>query len=176
MTTPIRDPKEPLPTKAEADAHRDPLTSEPGSHPVGAGMGAVAAGTAGAAIGSMAGPVGAVAGAVIGGLAGGIAGKEMAENINPTNPLVEDEYWRLHYQQQPYVNQGEHYELFQPAYKHGWEGRSQCEGRTFEEAEAELRRDWESSAHCEQLEWERAKRAAEDAWRRVEGARPSQPR
>ena len=38
--------------------NRDPITGEPGSHPVSTGAGAVVGGAAGAAAGSVAGPVG----------------------------------------------------------------------------------------------------------------------
>lgn len=79
----------------ERDANEDPITGEPGAHPVGAGLGAAAGGAAaGAAAGIVAGPVGTVAGAVIGGVAGGLAGKAIAEGIDPT---TEEQYWRDEY-------------------------------------------------------------------------------
>src|SRR3989344_4789503 len=47
------------------DANRDPLTNEPGSHPVGTGVGAALGGAAaGAAAGAFGGPVGAAIGGV----------------------------------------------------------------------------------------------------------------
>lgn len=47
------------------DENRDPITGEPGSHPVGTGVGAAGAGLAGAAAGmAVGGPVGGVIGAV----------------------------------------------------------------------------------------------------------------
>jgi uncharacterized protein (TIGR02271 family) len=67
------------------DANRDPITCEPGAHPVGTGVGSAAGGAAGAAIGAMAGPVGAGVGAVAGAVAGGLAGKGAAEGANPTS-------------------------------------------------------------------------------------------
>src|SRR4051794_27931240 len=77
-------------TGRERDLNADPISGEPGAHPVGAGVGAAAAGAAaGAAGGAMAGPAGVVVGAVIGGVAGGLAGKEVAESIDPT---TEDAY------------------------------------------------------------------------------------
>src|SRR5690348_15169584 len=94
------------------DANRDPLTGEPGAHPVGVGIGAAGAGAAGAAIGSMAGPVGTAVGAVIGAVAGGYAGKGVAESIDPT---AEDAYWRENYQSRPYVESGSTYDEYRPA-------------------------------------------------------------
>jgi hypothetical protein len=48
------------------DLNPDPITGEPGSHPIGTGLGAGGGALAGAAIGSVAGPLGTAAGAVIG--------------------------------------------------------------------------------------------------------------
>ena len=81
--TPADDPtptETPAPAHHTTDeaAHPDPITGEPGAHPVGVGVGAVGAGIAGAAIGMIAGPVGALIGAAIGAVAGGLAGKEVA--------------------------------------------------------------------------------------------------
>ena len=61
-----------------ATAHPDPITGEPGAHPVGVGVGALSAGAAGAAIGAIGGPIGVLIGAAIGAVAGGLAGKEVA--------------------------------------------------------------------------------------------------
>jgi uncharacterized protein (TIGR02271 family) len=78
--------------KNKKRANRDPMTSVPGSHPVGTGVGAVAGSAAGvgaaaavgAAAGSAAGPVGMGVGAAAGAVAGGLAGHAVAENFNPT--------------------------------------------------------------------------------------------
>ena len=64
--------------------NRDPITGEPGSHPVGTGAGALAGGAAGAAAGSVGGPVGAAVGGAAGAVVGGLGGKAVAENFNPT--------------------------------------------------------------------------------------------
>src|SRR5262245_62513662 len=83
-----------------SDMNLDPITGEPGAHPVGTGIGAAAGGAAaGAAGGAVAGPAGAAVGAIVGGVAGGLAGKGIAESIDPT---AEDAYWREHYTSRPY--------------------------------------------------------------------------
>lgn len=64
--------------------NNDPITGEPGAHPVGTGLGAGSGALAGAGIGLVAGPVGAAVGAVVGAVVGGLAGKEIAENANQT--------------------------------------------------------------------------------------------
>lgn len=139
----------------------DPITGEPGAHPVGAGIGAAGMGAAGAAIGSLGGPVGTVVGAAVGGIVGGLAGKSAAEAIDPT---AEDAYWRSNYSSRPYVEEGAHYETYQPAYRFGWESRSQNPDRHFDDIEPDLRTTWERAQSG--MEWERARPAMRDAWDR----------
>ena len=110
-------------TTKKAKENRDPITGEPGAHPIGTGVGAATGGAAagaaaGAAVGTVAGPVGTAIGAAVGVVAGavggGLAGKAVAENINPT---LEHEYWRGKYAKRPYVQAGEDYEEYGPAYQ-----------------------------------------------------------
>jgi uncharacterized protein (TIGR02271 family) len=73
-------------------ANPDPITRQPGSHPVGTGVGAAAGGAAGigaaaaagAAAGTAAGPIGTGIGAAAGAVVGGLAGKAAAEHVNPS--------------------------------------------------------------------------------------------
>lgn len=155
-------------TTQKRDANRDPITGEPGAHPVGAGVGAALGGAAvGAAAGMAAGPVGAAIGAVAGGFGGGLAGKAAAEKIDPT---AEDAYWKANYAKRPYYSPDIGYGTYAPAYRHGWEATSRNPSRTFDEAEPELRQSWEKSPHSVNLGWDKAKLAARDAWHHV---RPS---
>lgn len=79
-------------TDKNRDANRDPITKQPGSHPIGTGLGAAAGGgagmaaggAAGAAVGGAAGPIGAAAGAAVGAVAGGLGGHAVAEHFDPT--------------------------------------------------------------------------------------------
>jgi len=146
------------------DANRDPITGAPGSHPVGTGMGAAGAGAAGAAIGSLAGPIGTAVGAVIGAVAGGLAGKGIAEGINPTE---EDAYWRENYRTRPYVGEGQSYDIYQPAYRYGWESGTRQGAKSFDEAETDLSRDWDTARGSSDMNWDRAKNATRDAWERA---------
>src|SRR5258706_12776529 len=67
------------------EANRDPITGEPGAHPIGTGLGAAAgAVAAGAAAGTGAGPVGTLIGAAAGAGLGGLAGKGAGEVFDPT--------------------------------------------------------------------------------------------
>jgi hypothetical protein len=155
---------------AMPDTNPDPITGEPGAHPVGTGLGAAAAGAAaGAAGGAMAGPAGAAVGAVVGAVAGGLAGKGIAESIDPT---TEDAYWRENYASRPYFEESVTYEEYRPAYQYGWESRAHHPDRTWEEAEGDLGRDWDRVKADSRLGWEKAKHATRDAWHRVERAIP----
>ena len=152
------------------DANRDPITGQPGSHPIGTGVGAAAGGAAtGAAVGSVAGPVGTAVGIVAGAVVGGLAGKGIAEKIDPT---VEDAYWRENYKTRNYVAANEDYDVYRPAYRTGYEGRRKYAGRTFDQAEPDLRRDYENCRGANCPGWDRAKLASRDAWDRIERAVP----
>lgn len=149
----------------DADSNRDPITGEPGAHPVGTGVGAAAGGmAAGAAAGTVVGPVGTVIGAAVGAVAGGLAGKGVAESVDPT---VEDAYWRENYVNRPYVKQGDSFDDFGPAYRYGLDSYGRADGRTFDDLEPDLRRDWESNRGSSTLNWDRARLASRDSWQRA---------
>ena len=142
------------------DANRDPITNEPGAHPVGTGLGAVVGGAAaGAATGAFGGPVGAAIGGVVGAVAGGLAGKAAAEAVNPT---AEEAYWR-----EDYVTQERTYDDYHPAYALGWQSVGLYEG-PFETVEPQLRDRWLTDRGTSSLEWPEARHAARAARERVE--------
>jgi hypothetical protein len=118
--------------------------------------------------GAVGGPVGAVvggvAGAVAGALGGGAAGKAVAENIDPT---VERDYWSKNYNTRSYYETGYTYDDYGPAYEYGYTSRGRYRGRSFDEAEPELRSDWERTKARSRLGWDKAKLAVRDAWDRV---------
>ena len=153
---------------AKKDDNRDPITGEPGSHPIGTGVGAVAGGiAAGAAAGTVvAGPLGTLAGAAVGAVVGGLAGKGVAEMIDPT---AEDAYWRDNYTARPYAEGGS-YDEFGPAYRYGVTSYSEYPDRTFEDVEPDLRDNWPVARGSSRLEWDRARLAAKDSWQRVSDA------
>jgi len=149
---------------SEHDANRDPLSGEPGAHPVGTGIGAAGAGAMGAAIGGVVGgPIGAVVGTVIGSVAGGLMGKGAAEAVNPTE---EDTYWQNNYASRPYVEPDTGYDAYQPAYNTGYEGfnRYAETEKTYDEIEPELQNHYEQNYASSGVPWEKAKHAARDAY------------
>lgn len=155
--------------KESNDMNRDPISGTPGAHPVGTGMGATAGALAGAAVGSVAGPVGTVVGGAVGAVVGGLGGKAAGEAVNPT---AENAYWQENYRNEPYVNKAYDYNEYAPAYRTGYENRAKYEGRSFDQAEAELRNDYERTRGESRLAWDEAKGATRAAWHRVERAMP----
>ena len=143
--------------------NEDPITGEPGSHPVGVGVGTAAGAAAGGAIGAAGGPVGAAVGAVVGGIAGAAAGKAGGEAVNPT---VESAYWREQHPRQDYADSEYTYEDYEPAYRMGWEGPAR-HGTNFEAARSAMQNDWEARRGNSRLDWDRAKHAVRAGWHRV---------
>jgi hypothetical protein len=150
--------------RAAANVNPDPMTGEPGAHPVAVGLGSAGGATVGAVVGSFAGPVGTAVGAAIGGVAGGLTGKELAEGANPTE---EDAYWREHYASRPYATPDVPYDAYQPAYRFGWEGQGRYGELNWEKAEPRLREDWRRAGGESRLDWEKARPAVRDAWDRL---------
>lgn len=151
--------------KMTTNENRDPISGEPGAHPVGTGVGAtLGAIAAGAATGSVAGPIGTAVGAAVGAVLGGLAGKGVAESIDPTR---EDAYWRDHYSTRSYVERAASYDDYGPAYQYGVSAFQRYPGRAFDEIDSDLSRDWGSARGRSSLDWDRAKHASRDAWQRV---------
>jgi uncharacterized protein (TIGR02284 family) len=147
----------------DKDLHRDPVTDEPGAHPVGTGVGAVGGAVAGAAAGAAGGPAGMAVGGVIGAIVGGLAGHAAAEAIDPT---AEEKHWRENYQSEPYYEQGRSFDDYAPAYRMGVTGRTRYD--SWDTAEPQLRSDWESSRGTSALDWDSARPASRAAWDRVD--------
>jgi hypothetical protein len=152
----------------------DPLTGEPGSHPVATGLGAAAAGAAGLAIGTaIAGPLGTVVGGLAGVVAGALGGHAAGEAIDPT---AEEAYWREAHPNQPYAP-GTTYHEYRDAYRVGYEN-AHVEGPelgAFEDAEPELRAKYESGQNV--LPWVKVRVATQSAWTRARATlgRPGPP-
>ncbi len=155
--------------KIEKTEHenRDPVTGEPGSHPVGTGMGTAGGAAAGSAIGAaVGGPVGAVAGAIIGGVAGAYGGRGVAEAVNPT---VEEAYWRENHAAQSYAKTEYDYEHYAPAYRVGYEAVGKYPGKSFDELEDDLALDYEKAHPGSALPWDHVRPATKAAWDKVSG-------
>lgn len=150
--------------REDRDLNRDPITDEPGAHPVGTGLGAAGGAMAGAAAGAMAGPIGAAVGGVVGAVAGGLAGKAAGEAINPT---AEEAFWRDNYSKEPYYESGRSFDDYGPAYRLGLTGRTRYED-PWTAVEPRLASEWESTRGNSSLDWERASPASRAAWQRAD--------
>ncbi|MBX9628361.1 MAG: hypothetical protein K2X82_31470 [Gemmataceae bacterium] len=140
-TTP-KDPAKTVDVPPYGPRNADPITDQPGSHPVETGVGAVIGGVAsGLAVGAVGGPVGAVVGAIIGGAAaGGLAGKGVGELLDPT---TEDNWIREALGASHPADTPERVAAHRRAFRYGSVARERFPGRMFKDAEAELRAGWE---------------------------------
>ena len=155
----------------DKDLNLDPITDEPGAHPVGTGVGAAGGAAAGAAAGALAGPVGAAIGLVAGAVVGGLAGKATAEGINPTDEAA---YWREQYMFEPYYRSGRSYGDYAPAFEQGWNLPSRHRGE-FELFESQLAAQWSQQRGTSSLSWDEARPAARSAWARASQRQVAQP-
>ncbi len=152
-----------LPPKGRRNA--DPITAEPGSHPIEAGVGAAVLGAAtGFGGGAVGGPVGAAIGAAVGAVAGGYAGKSVGEMIDPT---IEDMWLRDNFESRPYVKPGETFATYQPAYRYGGEVEYRYRGDCFDQIEDDLERDWQSRGEEFVMPWKHAREAVKDSYERT---------
>ncbi|MEY4654596.1 MAG: hypothetical protein RI884_3177 [Pseudomonadota bacterium] len=153
----------------ERDPHRDPLSDEFGSHPVGTGVGAAGGAVAGAAAGMAGGPLGIAAGGVVGAVVGGLAGRAAAEAINPK---AEEAHWRARFQQESYYEQGRNFDDYGPAYRYGVQSRGHYED-DWDTAASRLETGWEDARAGSSLSWQQAQPASRAAWERVDTLRTS---
>lgn len=167
-----RDTVKNLPKDARDDLNADPITGEPGAHPVGTGVGAAGGAVAGAAVGAMGGPVGALVGGAVGAVVGGLAGKGAAEAVNPTEEAA---YWRENAPTTPYYadtlitySDLDYERDYQNAYRVGYENRHHYDPNArFEDVENDLEMKWEQMKGQSRLTWNQAKIAVREAWERV---------
>lgn len=153
------------------DDNRDPLTGEPGSHPIGTAVGSAGGAATGAAVGgAIGGPVGAVVGGAVGAVAGGAAGHVAGEALDPT---VEDAYWQANYSRRPYYETGRSYEYYRPGYRYGWESAADAryESRSFDDVESDLESGWQKTDAGANRSWRQVRGATRDAWDRARGLR-----
>jgi hypothetical protein len=86
---------------------------------------------------------------------------------------TEDNYWHENFTSRPYALGPDYYERFRPGYRYGFESAQHNLGRSWDEAEPDLRRGWDSYQHrgASPSTWEEIKSAVRDAWDRVVGDR-----
>src|SRR5206468_4256054 len=130
----------------EGSRNPDPITDQPGSHPVETGIGAAIGGAAsGMAVGAVAGPVGAAIGAAAGAAAGGLAGKGVGELIDPT---TEDNWIREALRGESDNPTEEEMAAARRAFRYGLAAQSRFPGREFRDVEDDLHAGWEASGEA----------------------------
>ncbi|MBC5764858.1 ferritin-like domain-containing protein [Ramlibacter albus] len=150
--------------REDRDLNQDPITGEPGAHPVGTGLGSAGGAVAGATVGAIGGPIGAAVGGVAGAVLGGLAGKRAAEAIDPT---AEEAHWRQHHTKEPYYEQGRSFDDYLPAYRMGLTGRTEY-GDDWLSVEDRLEEQWGKERGTSTLEWDKARHPARAAWDRAD--------
>lgn len=73
-----------------------------------------------------------------------------------------DSFWRRSFRGRPYIDAGQGYEHYRPAFRYGWQARNRLGGRAFEDVEAELEAGWDAAAAG--LSWDEARPAVRDAY------------
>ena len=86
---------------------------------------------------------------------------------------TEDNFWQENFSSRPYVMGPDYYDRFRPAYRYGFESARDGLGRSWDDAESDLRSGW--SRYQEETgtpsTWDEIKAAVRDAWDRVTGGR-----
>ena len=86
---------------------------------------------------------------------------------------TEDNYWEENFSSRPYALGPDYYDKFRPAYRYGFESARDGLGRTWDDAEPDLRSGWEryQEESGEASAWDEIKAAVRDAWDRVTGGK-----
>lgn len=82
----------------------------------------------------------------------------------------ESRWWRENWQSRPYVREGRRFEDYEPGYRYGFESASRQQGRSWDEAEPELRAGWDRYEHKGRSTWEEIKDSVRDAWEHLTGS------
>ena len=86
---------------------------------------------------------------------------------------TEDNYWEENFSSRPYALGPDYYDRFRPAYRYGFESARDSLGRSWDDAEPDLRSGWEryQEESGTPSVWDEIKAAVRDAWDRVAGGR-----
>jgi hypothetical protein len=86
---------------------------------------------------------------------------------------TEDNYWEENFSSRPYALGPDYYDRFRPAYRYGFESARDSLGRSWDDAEPDLRSGWEryQEESGTPSAWDEIKAAVRDAWDRVASGR-----
>ena len=161
-----KDPEKTVDVPPQGSRNPDPITDQPGSHPVETGIGAAIGGAAsGMAVGAVAGPVGAAIGAAAGAVAGGLAGKGVGELIDPT---TEDNWLRENFSFAPVCPEGREVRELRVGLPLRRRRRNRTTGASASsDVEKDLASGWEKMKDKAGMDWDRARDAVKDAYDRT---------
>ena len=82
---------------------------------------------------------------------------------------TEDNYWEENFSSRPYALGPDYYDRFRPAFRYGFESARDSLGRSWDDAEPDLRSGWEryQEESGTPSAWDEIKAAVRDAWDRV---------
>ncbi len=83
------------------------------------------------------------------------------------NAALEDQYWRIAYQDEAYFNEQFGFDDYHPAYVLGYQGPARFHS-SFEEAAPQLNKEWEQVKGKSRLSWDHARMAIRAAWDKVD--------
>ena len=86
---------------------------------------------------------------------------------------TEDNYWEENFSSRPYALGPDYYDKFRPTYRYGFESARDSLGRSWDDAEPDLRSGWEryQEESGTPSVWDEIKAAVRDAWDRVASGR-----
>jgi hypothetical protein len=86
---------------------------------------------------------------------------------------TEDNYWAENFSSRPYALGPDYYDRFRPAYRYGFESARHHLGRSWDDAEPDLRSGWDRYRRetDSPSTWDEIKAAVRDAWDRVTGGK-----
>ena len=86
---------------------------------------------------------------------------------------TEDNYWEENFSSRPYALGPDYYDRFRPAFRYGFESARDSLGRSWDDAEPDLRSGWQryQEESGTPSAWDEIKAAVRDAWDRVVSGR-----
>jgi hypothetical protein len=84
---------------------------------------------------------------------------------------TERSWWQENFRSRPYATADRGFDFYEPAYRYGHESANRYRGRSWSDAENDLRRDWDKYEYrgAGRSTWEEIKDSVRDAWNRVTG-------
>jgi hypothetical protein len=81
----------------------------------------------------------------------------------------ERSWWQENYRTRPYTTADRGFDYYEPGYRYGTEAANRHRGRSWDDAENDLRSGWDTFEGRGRSTWEEIKASVRDAWDRVTG-------